>query len=278
MTHKHAHCHDEIKYGAFRIVENIGYWNSDTGVAVNMVASPSESCEMEGVWNPHHHPLQTEYRTAVSGLCIWGKYDCVFYFKPKGKGNPGAERSLSNPKDRLDLLRRLHHGQKLEQIVISSQPFGLYQSKMIGWQADTVRRFGVQKLYYALPVEEYSLTLKALEHLLPLHCVEQIAETLQTHHQQLEQKIVAAMGNVVEFIHPIQNDSTLSVEESYVWPYQHLDIELGIEEMEEVRIPYQAMKTGATIPPILLGMLGMPCPYYERREYHDESSYICLVP
>jgi hypothetical protein len=43
--------------------------------------------------------------------------------------------------------------------------------------------------------------------------------------------------------------------------------------MEEVRIPYQAMKAGAKIPPILLGMLGIPCPYYERR---DNTDFITL--
>ncbi|EDN65108.1 hypothetical protein BGP_6646 [Beggiatoa sp. PS] len=36
----------------------------------------------------------------------------------------------------------------------------------------------------------------------------------------------------------------MSVEQSYIWPYQNLEIDLGIEEMEEVRIPYQAIESG----------------------------------
>jgi len=266
--------HHAVKYGAFLIEDGIAHWNRDAGVVVQMEKSASDSCQLEGFWNPHGWKIKDEYHVAMSGLCIWGKYDCVFKFKPKGKGNPGAERSLSNPKDKADLLKRLHAGQHIEQIVISSDPFGLYQSKMIGWQADSVRRFGVEKLYYALPVEEYLQTWKELEKYLPKKCVGQIVQILNTHHEQLEQKINSEINADVIFIHPMQLDNTLSVEQSYVWPYQNLEIELSIEEMEEVRIPYQAMKNGCVVPPILLGMLGTPCPYYERRDTIDNISQL----
>jgi hypothetical protein len=56
----------------------------------------------------------------------------------------------------------------------------------------------------------------------------------------------------------------------------NLEIELSIEEIKKVRIPYQAMKNGFAVPPILLGMLGMPCPYYERR--NTETDFLSLVP
>jgi hypothetical protein len=267
--------HHAIKYGAFLIEEGIAHWNRDHGVQVKMVESASEFCQLEGFWNPDGQTIKEELNVAMTGLCIWSKYDCVFKFKPKGKGNPGAERSLSNPKDKADIFKRLHKGHHVEQIVISDNPFSLYQLKMIGWQADIVSHFGIKKLYYALPVEEYLLTLKELENYLSKKCVEQIIQILNTHHDWLEEKINHEISAEVEFIHPMQLDNTMSVEQSYVWPYQNLEIDLGIEEMEEVRIPYQAMKAGSTVPPILLGMLGMPCPYYERRENTDVT---CLTP
>lgn len=261
--------HHAIKYGAFLIENGVAHWNGDQGVQVKMAESASDFCQLEGFWNPHRLEIKDEFEVAMSGLCIWSKYDCLFKFKPIGKGNPGAERSLSNPKDKADILKRLQKRHHIEQVLIVSNPFGLYQSQMIGWQADMVSHFGVKKLYYALPVEEYLSTLKELGNFLPEKCVEQIVQILNTHHDLLEEKINQEIKTEVEFIHPMQLDKTMSVEQSYVWPYQNLKIDLGIEEMEEVRIPYQAMKAGAKIPPILLSMLGMPCPYYERRENTD---------
>lgn len=259
-----------VKYGAFTIKDDTGYWNGDADVVIQMHKSASEHCQLEGIWNPHHHELKDEYRVAMSGLCIWAKYDCIFKFKPKSKGNPGAQRSLSNPKDRADILKRLHHDQHVETIVMSREPFGLYQSQMIGWQADTVLQFDIEKLYYALPIEEYTATLGELKNYLPPKCVEQIIEILNSHHDQLVTRITNDIKTKVEFVNPMQMNSALSLGESYTWPYENLSIDLGIEEMEEVRIPYQAMKNGTTVPPILLGMLGVPCPYYELRHPDDE--------
>ena len=266
----------KVKYGAFRIEDKIGRWNGDAEVVVHLKESISDSCQLEGFWNPHKKEIKHTYRVGMSGLCIWAKYDCVFKFKSRNKGNPGAQRSLSSPRDKADLLKRLRSGHSLEEIIISSHPFGLYQSKLINWQADTVRRFGLEKLYYALPLQEYSDTLNELDKVLPKKCVAQIYEILNMHYDQLVTKIKREIEAEVVFVHPMQVDRTLSVEQSYMWPYQNLDIELALEEMEEIRIPYQVMKSGSLVPPILLGMLGTPCPYYERR--NTETDCLSLVP
>lgn len=265
------------RYGAFNIVDDIAYWNRDADVKVKLKRNCTSSSTYEGFWNPSQRELQNGYHTAISGLCIWGKYDCVLYFKPRGKGNPGAERSFSNPKDRVDLLKRLNIGQQLDRLVISKNPFGLYQSKLIDWQAQVVRRYHIKQLYYALPISEYLSILQDINSFLPIHFTNEIIQTLYIHQELLEQRIRSSIPTEVKFIHPMQYDDSLSVEQSYMWPYQHIELDLGIEEMEEVNIPYQAMKSGALIPPVLLGMLGMPCPYYERRIYHCHSDYICLM-
>ncbi len=268
----------QLKYGAFYIQDNLACWNGDPDVQIKLTQSPSVSCQWEGVWNPCHRPLQTEYRVAMSGLCIWSKYDCLLQFKPRSKGNPGAIRSLSNPKDRADLFKRLEKGYEVEQIIVANNPFGLYQSKLITWQADTVQRFKISKLYYTLPIEEYAEVIRFFEKFLPQRFVEQLVEILNSHHDQLEEKIRREMEANVCFVHPLRYDSQLSVIESYTWPYQNFDdIELGIEEMEEIRIPYQVLQTGSTVPPILLGMLGTPCPYYVRRNLHEDD-YIKIIP
>ncbi len=266
-----------VKYGAFHIYDDIGYWNRDHEIQVKLTESPSEACQKEGFWNPGTKQLQTEYDVAMTGLCIWSKYDCLFKFQKRSKGNPGAERSFSNPKDRADLLKRLEEGHKIEQVTISGTPFGLYQSKLITWQAHTLRRFNIHKLYYALPVEEYMMTLSELRKFLPHQCVEEIIEILNKHHDLLAEKICNEVEAEVQFIHPMRHHD-ISVIDSYVWPYLNLDIDLGIEEMEEIRIPYQAWKRGAEVPPILLGMLGVPCPYYERREYQEGVDDIYVFP
>ncbi len=277
--HKHYNSHNKgIKYGAFIIKDDIAHWNRDVGIQIPMKRSSSDACQLEGIWDPYHREVADHYQTALTGVCIWGKYDCMFTFKPKSKGNPGAERSLSNPKDKADLLKRVAKGDKIDKIAISAHPFGSYQVKTIAWQADVVARFGIEKLYYVLPLEEYVLTLSALDQFLPHPCFEQINALLNLHHNQLEEKIKAEIHADVEFIYPLRKGLVQTIEESYTWPYQHLDIDLGIEEMEEIYIPYQAMKNGSHIPPILLGMLGTPCPYYERREFENDSEVLTLYP
>lgn len=268
---------DAIKYGSFHIKRNIGCWNRDPSVVVRM-HDTSHAGYKEGIWNPLGHELKHRYHTAITGSCIWGKYDCMFHFKPKSKGNPGAERSLSSPREREDILYRIQQGQKVDKILISSRPFGLYQTHMIHWQAGTVKRLDIEHLYYALPVEEYSVTLKDLAHYLSGHCIAQMEDILNTHHHLLMEHIEKSIPGRVAFVYPMQQDPLLTIEQSYVWPYQRIEAELGIEEMEEVRIPYQAMKEGARIPPILLGLLGIPSPYYERRDYLSSSEVICLTP
>lgn len=269
---------EAIKYGAFRITNGVGHWNGDPNVQITLKESPSSACQWEGFWNPDKKPLPLQYSVAMTGLCIWGKYDCLFKFESRAKGNPGATRSLSSPAHQKNILERLGNGHRLEAIIISCNPFGLYQSKLITWQADTVARFKIKKLYYALPVEEYNQTLIQLESFLPARCITQIRQVLEAHYHQLVKKIKDQIKAEVIFIHPLQDDDKMTVEESYVWPYQNLEIDLGIEEMEEIRIPYQAKQLGANVPPVLLGMLGTPCPYYEQRHDHTEDDFISIVP
>jgi len=269
---------DKLKYGAFSLRGSRAHWNFDDLLQVDMQSTEADPEIMEGIWNPHSHMIEKRYKTAISGLCIWAKYDCVFTFKPLSKANPGAVRSLSSPKDKADILRRLSIGQNVDSIIISALPFGHFQNQMIAWQADVVSRYHIEKLYYSLPVEEYMQTILHLESFLSASCISSIYAILNQHHDQLESKIKNEVHTDIEFIHPLRDGNVETVEQSYAWPYQELPIDLGIEEMEEVRIPYQVLNNGYTIPPIILGLLGFPCPYYERQQYNTENDYIKLVP
>ncbi|MBF0135013.1 MAG: hypothetical protein HQL65_02145 [Magnetococcales bacterium] len=263
-----------FKYGAFQIRDGIGYWNGDPAVQINMQTTSSKFCIMEGIWNPDEREIISRHPVAVAGLCIWGKYDCIVKFQKIGKGNPSAERSLSNPKDRADVLKRVINKQEIREVVISKHPFGDYQSNMIAWQAETVQRFQINRLYYALPIEEYTAILDEIKTYIPEKLHREILDLLNNHYDQLKNKIINSMDAEVEFLYPMRNE-ILTPEESYVWPYQNLKIDLGIEDLDEVHIPYQARKNGAHIPPILLGVLGIPYPYYERR---DPTDIINIVP
>ncbi|MEW5983042.1 MAG: hypothetical protein AB1806_11830 [Acidobacteriota bacterium] len=259
-----------VKYGTFTIVDNVGSWTVDGKVRVVLAGTKPDSGRREGFWTLCRREPKREYHAAVGGLCLWSKYDCVFCLEPRGRGNPGAERSLSNPRDRTDLLARLARGQRVDRLVAARDPLGPYQEKMIDWQADVVRRYGIQTFYYSVPVDEYAAMFREFECFLPRHCVEQVHHRLRRHGARLEERIREAIPACIEFLHPMRQDPSLSPEESYVWPYRHLSVDLGIEEMEDVRIPYEAMKSGATLPPILLGMLGLPNPYYVRRANPEE--------
>jgi hypothetical protein len=254
-----------FKYGAWRIQNGMAFWNRDPNVVVQLSERKKNFCLSEGLWNPNDKQIKKSYSVGLTGLCMWGKYDCLFKFEPLGKGNQGATRSLANPKDQQDIFRRLKKGGKVEQILISDNPFGQYQTKLIDWQADSVRRFNIRKLYYSLPIDEYTATLKMLEDLLPPEYTKKIAQHLEAHYAQLKKRIENMIETEIEFIYPMRIRK-LSVEESYLWPYQNLKIDIGLEEMEEIRIPYQVVKNGYDIPPVYLAVLANPCPYYESRE------------
>jgi hypothetical protein len=172
---------------------------------------------------------------------------------------------LSSPKDRADLFDRLASGQRVKRLLMAKDPLGSYQQTLIDWQADVARRYRIRLFYYSVPVDEYGAVFREFEGLLPDYCVEQVHHRLRRDGAQLEERIREAIPACVEFLHPMRQDPSLSPEESYAWPYRHLSVDLGVEEMEDVRIPYEAMRAGATLPPILLGMLGLPNPYYRRR-------------
>ena len=150
------------KYGSFFIKDSVAYWGKEAETIIRLSQNNSRICKMEGLWNPCNHPLKEAYETAVTGLCIWSKYDATFIFKPSSKGNPGAKRSISSPKDREDIMKRLKEGKELDSAVISQDPFGTYQNKIILWQAEIVSRFSIRKLYYSLPIDEYMESLKLM--------------------------------------------------------------------------------------------------------------------
>jgi hypothetical protein len=264
-----------FRYGSFTIADDHGAWNGDESVYIKLEES-SDFAYREAIWNPLNHNLRTSYETALTGMCIWAKHDCFFHFKPKAKGNPGARRSLSNPKDREDILKRIEDNQQIEKIRISKDPFGPYQIYMMMWQEEVVSRFNIRKLYYSLPIEEYDAVIKSMEEHLPGHLSSKLKEVLYSHSNDLHECITTIIPTEIEFIYPMRNDPSLTIENSYTWPYRTLDIELGIEEMEEIRIPYQAMKEGARVPPILLGMLGAASPFYEQRHHHGQMDYIVV--
>ncbi len=265
---------ESLKYGTFRISDGIAYWEQDPDIKIKTGDSASAHCYLEGFWKPEGCKNPDEYNVAVTGMCIWGEHDCVFRFMPLCKGNSGATRSLANPKEHKDLLKRVSNGQKVEKVSISENPFGDYHLRLLGWQADSVSFYGIKKLYYALPVDEYMVTLSKLKKHFPVKCVDEISHKLHDHYKQLKEKITETIDAEVEFIHPMRLGK-MTQTESYTWPYRNLDIDLGIEEMNEIRIVYQAMKEGAAIPPVLLGILKIPDPYNDPRE---NDTRLTLIP
>ena len=252
----------ERKYGAFLLKNKMAYWNHDNRVKLQMQLVPENAGMMEGIWNPSSHLLKERYQTAITGMCIWSKYDCYFSFKSQNKGNPGAIRSLSSPKDKKDLLMRLQKGRPLAGITVSEDIFGPYQRKLIAWQKSVVSRYKINCIYYSLPIQEYLMVLQELQPYLSASQNEFLFESLHQCYHQLRCKIEQYIEVDVEFVNPMLDNQVTCIKSSYTWPYRNLPVEIAFEEMEEVQIPYQLFKSGNKIPPILLGMIGFPCPYY----------------
>lgn len=196
----------EFRYGSFDIQGRTARWRRSPEVAVELDQSRSQWCLFEGYWRASPQATQGPFRTALAGACIWSRYDCVVHFEPRGRGNPGAQRSLSSPLDRADVLRRLRRGHAVRHVHVTADPMGPYQRRLIGWQADSART----------PVE------------------------------------------------------------SYLWPYQNLDLDLALEELEELRLCYEAAQRGADVPPVLVGVLDSISPYLQRRPPSEAPAHIIL--
>lgn len=259
------------KYGAFSIHENIATWNHDNTINLDLEPSSSEFCLHETLWLPDGQNKEDSYGISLAGVCLWNKYDCLFCMEKKDRGNPGAIRSLGNPKDQIDLIKRLKSGQKVEKILISSDPFGDYQLKTIGWQAHIVKKFNVKKMYYIIPIHEYIRVISNIQNYLTDYMVYEIKFFLENHHQLIKNHIQKTILTEIEFLYPLDIYPDMTIEASYQWPYENLDIDLGIEEMEEIRIPYQVRAKGKNVPPIMLGLLDFPTPYNQKRIYHEKS-------
>ncbi len=262
-----------LRYGAFDIHDSVARWRRDPDVCVEMRPSASSWCLAEGLWSPQGAPLPESCPSAITGMCIWAKHDCTFHFTPRAKGGRGAKRSISNPADRADLLRRLEKGHSLAQVRISADPFGAYQNHLIGWQADSVRRLGIRRLYYALPIDEYAATIREFERYLPLHVIRPLQTILEHHYEVLSAKLRHEIPAEIECVRPMKERS-LSPLESYLWPYRNLDVDVALEELEELRLPYEVHQAGHPVPPVLTAVLDDPCPYYRPRGAPRPSDHI----
>ena len=116
-----------------------------------------------------------------------------------------------------------------------------------------------------MPLDEYKQVLLEVAPYFKVDILENLSDYLIKHYEQLKDMIRKNIQADVAFIHPMEN-ANMTIEDSYVWPYENLEIDIGIEEMEEIYIPHLAMTNGNTIPPVLLGMFGVPNPYYEQRK------------
>lgn len=265
----------EFRYGSFDIQGRTARWRRSPEVAVELDQSRSQWCLFEGYWRASPQATQGPFRTALAGACIWSRYDCVVHFEPRGRGNPGAQRSLSSPLDRADVLRRLRRGHAVRHVHVTADPMGPYQRRLIGWQADSARLLQLERIYYSLPLDEYIHTLQDFEGLLPQRCLDEVLSILHAHHGALKSFILEALPCEVEFLRPMNLGARTPVE-SYLWPYQNLDLDLALEELEELRLCYEAAQRGADVPPVLVGVLDSISPYLQRRPPSEAPAHIIL--
>jgi hypothetical protein len=260
---------EALRYGSFGIDEKNGYarWNGDSDLQLRMQQTSYDFCQFETWWGGSNGNVKHPYETAITGLCLWSKYDGLLKFKAIEKGNAGAVRSLSNPKDRVDIAKRLQNGQAVEDILIAQTPFNQYQSGMLAWQAEIVRRFSIKKLYFSVPLDEYKYELEIILKNLSKVELGFIFDRLDFHFSMIQRKVFSEIQTEIEFVHPMRTRQ-MTPHESYTWPYTHLKVDFGVEEIEEIRIPYSAMKAGAVVPPIMLGMIGYPAPSYLHHDQH----------
>ncbi len=256
--------HDHGKYGSFDIAATEGgLWVATRKIGDEEIAVPLTRCangaSFQGWWGER----PTRVHTAITGVCLWG-CNWVVEFEPLARNGKPARKSLALPYSRDEAYERLHKGQRATTLYVPREP-SAYHWRLISWIAETLKEFDPARVLMHVPGPEYHGYHAEFERRLG-HGVSEGHESLDRFVKRIMEMIMDAIPSWlfsrITFVNPFRLGVTDSVD-SYVLPYAaperfgvtDLATLVGVEDMVEVRLAYEARARTGRMIPILCGVL-----------------------
>ena len=159
-----------------------------------------------------------------------------------------------------------------------------YHLRTIDRQARAAKDLGIKEMFYHVPVAEYHQYIAEIEEALGQQLFELHAH-LDRFVDEVRELVLSKFNGVrVVFIDPtpLANGDPNG---SFVLPYRHpelfgidLDGLVGIENLVEVRLAYEAHHQGGPLIPVYGIAVGMPYPYREKSSDMNGLAVLGLSP
>jgi hypothetical protein len=211
-------------------------------------------------WWPSE-PVLTGSATVVMGICFFDARWRVQFKNPK-PGQKGALRSLALPREREEAEEFLKRGREIERLLYPPFPTP-YAQKIIEFQKWGLEKLGgvVERVLYHVPLNEYLIYAS----MLPSPWKERMSEVIQKEAELVADLIRRHFAEWPLEIHWGGNNPPQSFVDLYIKAIEGGTV-IGLEELVELRLPLEASRqTGMTIPTVV-GVLGIPHPYFKPPE------------
>ena len=199
----------------------------------------------------------------VTGICLFDARWRV-RFKPVKMGQKGAERSLALPREREEILEMISKGREIEAVYYPLFPT-LYAKKMLEWQKWALEFMenscGIEpiKVLYHIPLQEYLVYCR----LLPLNLKSKMEEIIKIETDKIIETVKETLGNWPIEFHLGEDNPPESFVKLYLYALERYNISIiGLEELVELRLPLEAMRKTNQVITTLVGVLGIPHPYF----------------
>lgn len=252
-----------MKYVNWEVGNDSGVRRMPTGEMVEVSLKRSRRPHRyEGWWPADPFPMRP--RVVISGMCLWDA-------RWKGRlMHSQKEYSFALSPEREEFFQNMRKGYK--QISSIQFPFApsLYHALLARWQAEKIQWLKPERVLYHLPIDEYHFYVAEIE----VACSRQLPvlhHALDEFSREVRDLFLSELPSEfrarVEFVRPMKIGN-LSPEESFVYPYLHpgnFDCNpeevLGIEDLIELRLSWEAARVSGVKIPVLFTVLGIPHPF-----------------
>lgn len=243
-------------------------WLNGNALSLRLARVDGQSYDCLEGWWPH---LPTNIQCVIGGICLWCHRWTVYFEAFDSKSQP-ARRYPASEIDRKEVVERILKGGKGSQVTHMDVPIEprAYHVRTIERQARAAREFEVGEIYYHVPVTEYHRYIAEIEAALGRQLPE-LHALLDQFAEKIRKLILEKFAGIkVIFIDPTPFSNGDS-NGSFVFPYWYpelLGIDpdglVGLENMVEVRLSWEALQRGGSLVPVYAIATGIPYPYREK--------------
>jgi len=247
-------------------------WRENPALNISLEQSNVSDIELEGWWKERPRRVQT----VISGSCLWGAdWEIMCRRKTKIKHQPNRyRRSLGLPREREELFGFLNDGFEVTQIHLPLQT-GIYHKLLIRWLSVKFSELAPEQILFHLPRSEYHVYIDRIAQWVKPELLYRLHDELETFATIVEVELmknvadVGICGDRITIIDPsaVQGNPN----GSFLLPYTNPetfgvspDGIVGVEDLAELRLAYEAHKRTRRSTPVLCGVLKMPHPHLEK--------------